>query len=79
MNTKITRRLKRKRKIRQKIQGTKERPRLSIFRSNKHIYAQLIDDQAGKTLLAVSEKEINQQGKKSEKAFAVGKLLAQKT
>ena len=52
---KYTRREKRKRRIRGKISGTAERPRLSVFRSNKYIYAQLIDDEASETLLAVSD------------------------
>ncbi len=80
---KIQRRLRVKRRIRKKIHGTPERPRISVFRSNKHIYAQIIDDEAGHTLVAAStrSKEIADQlqGKtKVEQAFLVGKLLAQK-
>lgn len=69
-------------RIRKKISGTQEKPRLSVFRSNKHIYAQLIDDLSGKTLVAASsktkdiaeQKEIN----KSEQAKLVGKMLSEK-
>lgn len=55
----------RHRKIRAKIKGTAEIPRLAVFRSNKHVYAQLIDDSKGKTLLNVSDKEIKAAAKKS--------------
>ena len=63
-----------------KIRGTAKRPRLSVFRSNKRIYAQLIDDEARKTLLAASEKEIKPEIKqaKTEKAKLVGEILAKK-
>jgi len=53
-----TRRIRRKLGIRQKISGTTERPRLTVFRSNKFIYAQIIDDTVGKTLAAASSKEV---------------------
>ena len=74
-------RLRRKRRVRSKISGSPERPRLSVFRSSKHIYAQVIDDSAGKTLVAVSDqlsvlREKLSSSKKTEKAFEVGKLLA---
>jgi large subunit ribosomal protein L18 len=52
--TKPTRRLKRRRRVRAKIHGSAERPRISVFRSNRGIFAQLIDDDAGRTLAAVS-------------------------
>ena len=73
-------RIKRKLKIRNNISGTVLRPRLTVFRSNKYIYAQLIDDVEGKTLVDVSaESEDLHKGKtKQEAAFEVGKLLAQK-
>ena len=59
--------------------GTAERPRLSVFRSNRFVYAQLIDDQKGHTLAAVSENEIKEKGKnKTERAALIGELLAQK-
>lgn len=72
----------RKRRVRSRILGTSERPRLSVFRSNKHIYGQIIDDTKGITLVAASDKELklNKDNKmnKSQLAFEVGKLLAQK-
>ena len=67
---------KRKRRIRGKIQGTAERPRLSVFRSNKHIYAQLIDDEEGETLFAFSDFDLKSSGSSKEIAFEVGKNLA---
>lgn len=63
-------------KIRKKIIGTKDRPRLAVFRSSKRIYAQIIDDQAGKTLVASSD--LKETGNKKEKALKVGKNLAKK-
>lgn len=74
-------RLKRKKRIRKTISGSTERPRLSVFRSSKHIYAQLIDDFNGVTLAAVStlDPEIRQQEKvkgKIENAKRVGKAIA---
>jgi large subunit ribosomal protein L18 len=56
---KVTRRLRIKRSIRNKISGTAARPRLSVFRSNKAIYAQIIDDTAGKTLAAASSAKLD--------------------
>ncbi len=69
---------KRERRVRSKIVGTKERPRLSVFRSNVHIYAQLIDDEQRKTIMGVSEKQLEKEEKlkKIEKARKLGKLLA---
>lgn len=75
---KSERRLRIKRSIRSKISGTAERPRLSVFRSNKNIYAQLIDDLAGKTLVAVSSATAAEGGAKTEASGAVGKALAAK-
>ncbi len=75
------RRLRRHKRKRAKISGTKERPRLSVFRSNVHIYCQLIDDEEGKTLFAANDFELKENEKsktKKEKAFLVGKLIAQK-
>ena len=69
-------RIKRRSKIRKNIVGTKERPRLAVFRSGKHIYAQIIDDSEGKTLVASSDS--SEKGTKKEKAYKVGKNLAQK-
>jgi large subunit ribosomal protein L18 len=79
--TKIERRTKIKSRIRKIVSGTAERPRMSVFRSNKEIYAQLIDDVNGVTLVAASSKakEIAvATGTKSEKAGLVGKLVAEK-
>ena len=69
-------RLKRHRRIRGKISGTAERPRLSIFRSNKNIYAQLIDDVAGVTLASASSHDAEVTGSKTEQAVKVGELIA---
>ena len=77
MVTKIQRRNKIKARIRGKISGTAARPRLSVFRSNKQIYAQLIDDLAGVTICAASSKGI-EEGTKTEIAAKVGEALAQK-
>lgn len=66
-------------RIRSKISGSPERPRLNVFRSNKGIYAQVIDDISGKTLAAASSKSLsNFQGNKTQQAAAVGKLVAEK-
>lgn len=64
-------------RIRKKVSGTAERPRLSVYRSNKWIYAQLIDDLAGHTLVMASSKGLTE-GTKSEQAVQTGKLLAEK-
>lgn len=77
MVNKIQRRNKIKARIRGRISGTAERPRMSVFRSNKQIYVQLIDDLAGKTLAATSSKGI-EEGTKSEIAAKVGKAIADK-
>lgn len=63
-------------RIRSKIQGTAERPRLSVYRSNKGIYCQVIDDSKGCTLAAASSTGVN--GTKTEQAAAVGKLIAER-
>src|SRR5687768_9129712 len=62
--------------IRKHLAGTSERPRLCVFKSSVHIYAQIIDDKMGKTL--VSESDIKLKGPKKEKAFNVGKKIAEK-
>jgi large subunit ribosomal protein L18 len=74
-----TNREKRKLRVRKNILGTMEKPRLSVFRSNKYIYCQLIDDVTGKTLVAASSdiKELSDKPKK-DAAFETGKLLAEK-
>lgn len=78
--TKRILRKKRHRKIRAKVIGTKERPRLSVFRSNKHIYVQLIDDEIGRTLIMAKDTEVKTRTKKTktEQAFEVGRLIAKK-
>ncbi len=81
--TKIERRKRIKLRIRKNISGTKEMPRLSVFRSNKQIYVQIIDDVNGQTLLSVSSKEKEIAAKegitKIEQAKLVGKLAAEKS
>ncbi len=82
-NKKVAARLRRKRSIRKRISGTAERPRLSVFRSNRHIYAQVIDDVSGNTLATASTLnaellEANKSEKKSDVAALVGKLLAER-
>ena len=83
LNPRQEARLKRKKLIRKKISGSPERPRLSVFRSTKHIYAQVIDDLNGVTLVAASSlhPEIREQEKvkgKIEEAKRVGKMIADK-
>lgn len=78
--TKRERRIRIKQRVRKHVHGTAERPRLSVFRSNKEIYAQLVDDQDGRTLLTASslDKSFKKEGTKSDVAREVGKALAQK-
>ncbi len=79
--TKSERRSRIKRRIRKVSFGTPERPRLSVFRSNKEIYAQIIDDTSGKTLASASSRDAalkDAKGTKSELAVEVGKALAKK-
>ena len=71
------RRFKRHLRVRNKVSGTTDRPRLVVFRSLKHIYAQLVDDSARRTLATVSDLGI-EQGKKGERAAEVGKLIAER-
>ena len=72
-------RLKRHGRVRAKINGTKEIPRFSVFRSNKDLFIQMIDDAEGKTLFSVSGKEIKEKGKtKLEMASLLGELTAEK-
>lgn len=75
-------RQRRHHRVRRKVAGTPERPRLAVFRSNQHIYAQVIDDAAGRTLVAASDAEADVRdggGTKVERAQAVGKRLAERT
>lgn len=77
---KTTRRKSIRKRIRRIVTGTAERPRLSVFRSNKQIYAQLIDDINGATLVAASSREeiSGDGGNKVEKAAAIGKILGER-
>ena len=73
------RKIRRAQRVRAKISGTAARPRLAVFRSNKFIYVQLIDDEHGKTLASVSSRElIKEKSKKTEKAREVGRRIAKK-
>jgi len=76
-------RLKRKKRVRKNIFGNQDRPRLSVFRSSKHIYAQIVDDTSGSTLVSASTldnefKEQKVDGKKVEIAKAVGNLIGKR-
>jgi large subunit ribosomal protein L18 len=71
-----TARVRRHRRVRKRIAGTPQRPRLAVFRSNRHIYAQLIDDRGARTLAAASDSEA--EGDKTARAKATGKLLAER-
>ncbi|HVZ76468.1 MAG TPA: 50S ribosomal protein L18 [Gemmatimonadaceae bacterium] len=75
--TRAEKRVRRHLRVRKKVTGTAERPRLVVFRSLKHIYAQLVDDVAQRTLLTVSSQTVGD-GKKSEKSVAVGKAVAER-
>jgi large subunit ribosomal protein L18 len=77
--TKPQKRLRRRRRVRAKVRGSAERPRLSVFRSNRGISAQLIDDDAGRTLAAVNWTEGDLRGMKPmEQAKKAGEVLAQR-
>ena len=73
-------RIRRHRRVRKKVRGTAERPRLAVFRSNKHITAQVIDDRAGHTLAAAStlEAEVTGHGGNVDAATRVGELVAER-
>ncbi|HEX5821705.1 MAG TPA: 50S ribosomal protein L18 [Solirubrobacterales bacterium] len=77
--TKPQKRLRRRRRVRARIRGSAERPRLSVYRSNRGVFAQLIDDDAGRTLASVSwtEEELRKLGS-MEQAKRVGELLAER-
>ena len=81
-NSTITARAKRISRVRKNISGTKERPRLRVFKSNKHIYAQIIDDVQGVTMVAMStvEKDFDKGENKDKKdaAKTVGKIIAER-
>jgi len=77
----IERRIKRKYRIRKKVKGTSERPRLTVSRSNKHIHVQVIDDTKGHTIVSASSVELGEENKKItkvEQAKKVGNLIAKK-
>ncbi|MDN3549667.1 50S ribosomal protein L18 [Mucilaginibacter aquaedulcis] len=80
MGAKLSRRDRIKKGIRKRLSGSTERPRLSVYRSNKGIYAQIIDDLTGKTIVSASSlsKDFVADGTKSDQSVAVGKLVAQK-
>ena len=81
MTTKLVRRQKIRYRIRHKVAGTAQKPRLAVFRSNTDIYAQLIDDVAGVTLASASSRDkdiVAQKGTKSEKSKLVGQALGRK-
>ena len=75
-------RIRRHRRVRKKVHGTAERPRLAVFRSNKHVVAQVIDDDAGRTIAAASTAETDQRaagsGSTVEAAARIGKLVAER-
>jgi len=76
MTSKLSRRLKIKARVRGKISGTPATPRMTVFRSNKQIYVQIIDDKAGKTLAAASSLKIEEKVNKKEQAAKVGEIIA---
>ena len=77
--TRPAKRLKRRRRVRAKITGTAERPRISVFRSNRGVFAQLIDDDSGRTLAAVNWTEDDLKSlKRMEQASKAGQLLAER-
>jgi len=69
---------KRRKRLRRKVVGTAERPRLSVYRSNVHIYAQLVDDYAGHTLAAADSREVGEAENRKEAARRVGELVARR-
>ncbi|MCL5970645.1 MAG: 50S ribosomal protein L18 [Patescibacteria group bacterium] len=76
---KKTREQRRKIRVRSKVKGTSDQPRLSVFKSSKFIYAQIIDDKKGETILGVSEKHLEgKEGQKTNRAKSLGILLAKK-
>src|SRR3989344_3557230 len=81
---KIVKSERRKKRVRSKIKGSLKRPRLSVFRSSKHIYAQIIDDNKGETLVSASDMELVKGSKKKTNStkkdisYQLGDLLAQK-
>ncbi|KXK39024.1 MAG: 50S ribosomal protein L18 [Saprospiraceae bacterium] len=78
MDSKVYNRTRVRYRIRKKVSGTTEKPRLSVFRSNKEIYCQLIDDLNGRTIASASSKGIKAEGSKVNIAAEVGKAIASK-
>lgn len=76
--SRIVTRKDRHRRVRSRIKGTAQKPRFNVFRSLSHLYVQIIDDEAGKTMAAASSKEIKAKGKKVDVATEVGKKAAEK-
>ena len=74
--TKRDARVRRHVRVRRKIAGTSERPRLAVYRSNRHIYVQLIDDDAARTIASASDREVSGEDGKTGAAKAVGALIA---
>lgn len=80
MKTSSQQRIKRHRRVRKRVAGSNSRPRLAVFRSNRHLYAQVIDDLSGQTLAAASSVETSLKGKKLtiETATELGKMIAER-
>lgn len=81
MNKQVQKRNKREirhKRVRSRVTGSSLRPRLNVFKANRHIYAQLIDDSVAKTLAAASSSEVKTKGKKTDVAKEVGKAIATK-
>jgi large subunit ribosomal protein L18 len=78
MLEKKAKRIIRHKRVRAKVLGSEAKPRLCVFRSAQHIYAQLVDDATGKTILAVNDVELKGKDKKAESAKRVGKAIAEK-
>jgi large subunit ribosomal protein L18 len=76
MTSKVSRRLKIKQRVRSKVSGTPETPRMTVFRSNKQIYVQVIDDKSGKTLASASSLKMEEKVNKKEQAAKVGEMIA---
>jgi len=76
-NQKAYKKNRRHLRVRRKVKGSAERPRLCVYRSAHHIYAQLIDDDAGRTLAAASTVKLKVSGNKTDGAIEVGKLIAE--
>jgi large subunit ribosomal protein L18 len=76
---KQNKRNRRHKRVRSKVRGTEKRPRLSVFRSNKGMYLQLIDDESGRTLVSAHTNEVKKKDKKTVIGFELGKLIAKKS